>query len=152
MNWSHPIRYIATKSEGFANLYPTTNNIQASVASGIIFKTEGIARAQVSSKQPWRIVDSFVLAPNVMLAELRTITCVTGNSAYESRNNVSNTLGVQLTVCRCDTFIRIEFISSFNAQKRFKTSNDRKGKRYEVDIRITKLRKIRERKLIEKTT
>ena len=46
--------------------------------SGILFSHAGNRATHSSNNRPWTIVDSRVLAPDVMLTELRTMTEVTG--------------------------------------------------------------------------
>ena len=68
MNWA-----------GFANLYPTTNNIAAKLDNGIKLSKLGIARTDTSNRIPCRMADNLVRPPLMIFAELRTMTWVTGS-------------------------------------------------------------------------
>ena len=51
-NWVQPSLYIAMNFEGWASLYPTTNRIAARLASGMRFKTSGIANTHTIKNTP----------------------------------------------------------------------------------------------------
>ena len=78
MNCFQPSSYIDLKSVGFANLYPTINNMAANTDRGIIFNRSGIRSTEIKSKKPWIIADILVLLFDWIFAELRTITWVIG--------------------------------------------------------------------------
>src|SRR5688572_28159631 len=79
INWSVPFLYMLMINEGLASLYPTIKRIAASDASGILFSKVGIANAVTNSNEPCTIADNRDRAPAATLAELLTITAVTGN-------------------------------------------------------------------------
>ena len=62
-----------------ASLYPTNSNIAAKEANGIRFRKTGIIIADNNKIIPWNIADILVFPPELILAELLTITCVIGS-------------------------------------------------------------------------
>ncbi len=79
INWSFPFLYMEMMRDGFASLYPTINRMAARQASGILLSRPGIRPAVIKSRNPCTIADVLVLAPAATLAELLTITAVTGS-------------------------------------------------------------------------
>ena len=63
---------------GLASLYPTINKIAANTDKGILLSKKGIVTIDATKSIPCITAAILVFPPDCMLAELRTITCVTG--------------------------------------------------------------------------
>jgi hypothetical protein len=57
---------------------PMNLSIPASAASGIIFTIPGMRATDIRRNSPWKKLDQRVLAPFMLLAELRTTSAING--------------------------------------------------------------------------
>ena len=114
----------------------------ASTASGIRLSSAGTVTTAASSSTPCRIAETFERAPDWMLAELRTMTCVTGSPPMRPEIDVAQALGLQLTIGRGDALERVELVGRFHAQQRFEAGDDGQRDRRRVDGRVGELAEV----------